>query len=93
MHNAHIKHVHSEKKLNCVTCDYKTNKNSHLKRHIKIHETDIEPPAKKIKCDQCSKIFSNKFNLDRQVKNVHGEEINCPHCNFKSRIQQTFRTM
>ena len=75
MLNAHIKHVHSEKKLHCMTWDYKTNKNSHLKRHIKTHETDIEPPAKKIKCDQCSQIFSDKFNLNKHVKNVHGEEM------------------
>ena len=90
MLNSHIKHVHSEKKLHCMTCDYKTNKNSHLKRHILTHEAKEEPPAKKIKCDQCSQIFSNKFNLDRHVKNVHGEEMNCPHCNFTTKIQQTF---
>ena len=78
MLNSHIKHVHSEKKLHCMTCDYKTNKNSHLKRHILTHEAKEEPPAKKIKCDQCSQIFSNKFNLDRHVKNVHGEEMSCP---------------
>ena len=82
MLNSHIKQVHSEKKLHCMTCDYKTNKNSHLKRHIKTHEAKEEPPAKKIKCDQCSQIFSNKFNFHRHVNNVHGEEMNCPHCNF-----------
>ena len=82
--------IHSEKRLHCEKCDYKTNKNSHLKRHIKTHKTKAEPPAKKIKCDQCSQIFSDKFNLDRHVKNVHGEEMNCPHCNFKTKIQQTF---
>ena len=71
MLNAHIKHVHSEKKLHCMTCDYKTNKNSNLKRHIKTHEVKEEPPAKKIKCDQCSQIFSEQFNLNKHVKNVH----------------------
>ena len=54
MLNDHMKNVHSEKKLHCMTCDYKTNKNSHLKRHIKTHEAKAEPPTKKIKCDQCS---------------------------------------
>ena len=28
MLNDHMKNVHSEKKLHCMTCDYKTNKNS-----------------------------------------------------------------
>ena len=45
MLNSHIKQVHSEKKLQCMTCDYKTNKNSNLKRHIKTHEAEEEPPV------------------------------------------------
>ena len=48
MLNSHIKYVHSEKKLHCMTCDYKTNKNSHLKRHILTHEAKEEPPAKNV---------------------------------------------
>ena len=83
-------YIQSEKNIPCRQCDYKTNKNSNLKRHIKTHEVKEEPPAKKIKCDQCSQIFSEQFNLNKHVKNVHGEEMNCPHCNFKTKIQQTF---
>ena len=79
-----MKNQHSEKNLKCQHCDYKTNVNSNLKRHLITHEAKDEPPAKKIKCDQCSQIFSNKFNLKKHVKNVHGEEMNCPHCNFKT---------
>ena len=47
MLNSHIKHVHSEKKLHCMTCDYKTNKNSNLKRHILTHEAKEEPLLKR----------------------------------------------
>lgn len=89
-YNKHMRNVHSEKKLECQHCQFKTNDNSSLKRHIITHENKEEPPAKKIKCDQCFKTFSDKFNLNKHVKNVHGEEMNCPHCNFKTRIQQTF---
>ena len=89
-YNKHMRNVHSEKKLECQHCEYKTNDNSSLKRHIITHEAKEEPPAKKIQCDQCSKTFSDKFILNKHVKNVHGEEMNRPHCNFKTKIQQTF---
>ena len=65
MLNAHIKHVQSEKKLHCMTCDYKTNKNSNLKRHIKTHEVKEEPPAKKIKC---ARYFQNNSILTNMSK-------------------------
>ena len=71
-YNKHMRNVHSEKKLVCQHCQFKTNDNSSLKRHIITHETKEEPPAKKIKCDQCFKTFSDKFNLNKHIKNVHG---------------------
>ena len=70
-YNKHMRNVHSEKKLECQHCQFKTNDNSSLKRHIITHENKEEPPAKKIKCDQCFKTFSDKFNLNKHVKNVH----------------------
>ena len=73
-YNKHMKNQHSEKNLKCQHCDYKTNVNSNLKRHLITHEAKDEPPAKKIKCDQCSQIFSEQFNLNKHVKNVHGED-------------------
>ena len=54
MLNSHMKNVHSEKKLHCKKCDFKTNKNSHLKRHMVTHEAKEEPPAKKVlHCKKC----------------------------------------
>ena len=52
-----------------MTCDYKTNKNSNLKRHIITHEAKEEPPAKKVKCKQ----------------NIHSEKrFHCEKCDYKT---------
>ena len=37
-YNKHMRNVHNEKKLECQHCEYKTNDNSSLKRHIITHK-------------------------------------------------------
>ena len=66
MLNDHMKNVHSEKKLHCKQCDYKTNKNSHLKRHMVTHEAKEEPPAKMVlHCMTCDYKTDKNSNLRR----------------------------
>jgi len=68
MLNDHIKNVHSEKKLHCKKCNYETNNNSHLKRHMVTHESIKDSPAKKVlHCKKCDYETNKNSNLKRHM--------------------------
>ena len=54
--------------LSCNQCDYTTNIDRNLKKHVKTMHTKRE---KKFLCDQCDKRFTDIYKLKRHIKFVH----------------------
>ena len=81
--NKHVKNVHNkyEKMVfkDCKLCNYKGNE-VNLAYHVlnKHRKTNLN-------CDMCTKVFSNKTNLNRHRRNEHdmSETFECPTC-YKS---------
>lgn len=77
------------KPLNCDHCDYKTDNQSHMKRHIEIvHQ------KKKLKCDLCPHQTSTKQNLDTHIISKHIDKefeywgnLKCGRCNFTTKYK------
>ncbi|KAI4332964.1 hypothetical protein L6164_017828 [Bauhinia variegata] len=68
---AHIKSCHQY--LICEVCGVKQLKKN-IKRHLRMHETDISSETLECEYEDCSRKFSSKSNLDKHVKAVHFEE-------------------
>ena len=69
---AHMMSVHKmgEKKFKCLHCPHKTYRKSELMSHIKgVHDN-----IRDHKCEDCGYAFTNKCNLNKHRKNVHGKD-------------------
>ena len=74
----------------CNVCDYVTNKTSHLKRHMMVHDKPVEP----LNCSICQKSFEIKKYLTAHIKthipkdNSSTEELKekkkCTTCSFET---------
>ena len=79
--DAHKRGQHMNIRFQCDHCDYSTNRNANLKKHMQMHE------GKKVMCDQCPFSTTNKENLEGHIQRVHGkrEVLKCDQCNFQSK--------
>ena len=69
----HIKTQHEQlgkRNVTCPSCDYATNHEHYLKRHIK----DVHLNGKKFTCDQCSHISRNSGSMQKHILRHHKKD-------------------
>jgi hypothetical protein len=75
-------------RLHSTVCPvHKTHNCEHPAHRIRGHTTC----ERKFTCEQCSKGFSGKWEMDRHVKSIHGPAtIGCRRCNYKQSRKDLF---
>ncbi|XP_058813800.1 zinc finger protein 62-like [Topomyia yanbarensis] len=73
--------LHSKDDIACDQCNYKTKKESLLRRHKITHHQEERP----FNCDKCSSTFKHKRALTVHVGLKHGQEKTSYKCNFCDR--------
>jgi len=69
----------------CNICDYATNNNGNLTKHLAVHGI-----GDRCKCDQCDKDFSTKNDLQKHIK-THNL---CPQiCNQCGKVYKTMNSL
>lgn len=71
------------RQFQCNRCDYATNQNGDLKKHvIAIHTNE-----KGLKCNRCYFLASLQNNLRRHVINMHNDArvLRCERCSFSTK--------
>ena len=70
--------------LPCTECGKQFSKESHLKTHMKCHESQSGSHA----CSQCSKTFNNKRDLDIHTKRHEDGDYTCNNCDFEGNSRE-----
>lgn len=81
--SSHFKRVHNKPEV-CGLCN-KTVKD--LKRHIRRGICSLtEEDRRTIPCTQCTKVFTQKYHLERHISNVHmrNKDFRCSKCTYKT---------
>ena len=93
------KYIHSEKKLKCPHCDYRSYKTQHIDQHMQcMHLSEVEElipglSSDIFKCDlqDCSFVtYKRKALSDHKLTHME-KKYKCPHlgCNYRSVNQKT----
>ena len=70
------KRIHRNELLQCVFCPYRTNQESHLQQHYRLHFKMFD-----LKCSFCEKNFVSRSFLNRHYRREHSEETyTCQIC-------------
>ena len=67
----------------CGVCGVETKNREQLREHFKIHNN------KRVKCDECEKLFRDKYSLQRHKIVTHSTEKNvkCDQCNKEFKLR------
>ena len=75
----HMFHVHDQGAAFCDICGHKCWGNSHLRKHVEVHNESLS-----FECQHCGKGFKSKRNLERHIQVVHTSDSNkkfqCTQC-------------
>ena len=61
-----------EQQHNCMECDYQTNQDTHIEKHMELAH-QIRKTSKSLKCRDCAQEFAVRWSLMNHRRDTHGK--------------------